>query len=291
MEIVYHIGANCTDEDRLLKSLLRNVDVLSQDGVKVPGPSKYRRLIRETIQGLDGATPAPETRSIMLDAILDDEPTERLVLSNSNFICIPNRVFDKGVFYALVEPKVRGLLQLFPGDDIELCIALRNPATFIPENFSKSKFDDLGTFMRGMQPIDVRWSDVIKRIQYVAPRCRLSVWCNEDTPLIWGRLMREIAGVPDSVPLIGTYDLLATIMEKEGMQRMKGYLKNNPPPTPQHELKIILAFLDKYALDDALDEDIDLPEFTHELVDQLSDQYDADVDFIRSMQGVNFITP
>jgi hypothetical protein len=103
--------------------------------------------------------------------------------------------------------------------------------------------------------------------------------------------MREIAGVPDSVPLVGTYDLLSTIMEQEGMQRMKGYLKNNPPPTPQHELKIILAFLNKYALDDAMDEDIDLPEFTHQLVDQLSEQYDADTDFIQSMQGVNFITP
>lgn len=291
MEIVYHIGANCTDEDRLLKSLLRNAGVLSEDGVKVPGPSNYRRLIRETIQGLDGATPADDTRSILLDAILDDEPTERLVLSNSNFICIPNRIFDKGVFYALVEPKLRGLLQLFPGDDVELCLSLRNPATFIPETFAKSKFDDLGSFMRGMYPAEVRWSDVIKRIQHVAPNCKLTVWCNEDTPLIWGRLMREIAGVPDTVPLVGTYDLLTTIMEKEGMQRMKGYLKNNPPPTLQHELKIIMAFLNKYAMDDALDEDIDLPDFTQELVEQLTDNYDADVDLIRTMPGVNFIMP
>jgi hypothetical protein len=291
MEIVYHIGANCTDEDRLLKSLLRNIGVLSSDGVKVPGPSNYRRLIRETIQGLDGAPPSPQTRSILLDAILDDEPTERLVLSNSNFICIPNRIFDKGAFYALIEPKLRGLLQLFPGDDIELCLALRNPATFIPEALSKSKFDDLGTFMRGMQPTEVRWSDVIKRIQHVAPQCRLTVWCNEDTPLIWGRLMREIAGIPDTVPLMGTYDLLATIMDPEGLQRMKGYINNNPPPTPQHELKIIYAFLNKYAMDDAMDEDIDLPEFTHDLVAQLSDDYDDDVDYIETLPGVNFIKP
>ena len=291
MEIVYHIGANGTDEDRLLKSLLRNVDVLAADGVKVPGPSNYRRLIRETIQGLDGAPPPQDARSILLDAILDDEPTERLVLSNSNFICIPNRIFDKGVFYMLTEPKIRGLLDLFPGDEIELCIALRNPAAFIPENFSKSKFDDLTTFMRGMQPDEVRWSDVIKRIRHVAPNCKLTVWCNEDTPLIWGRLMREIAGIPDTVPLVGTHDLLATIMEPEGMQRLRGYLKNNPPPTPQHELKIILAFLKKYALDDAMDEDIDLPEFTQELIEQLTDDYDADVDYIQTIPGVTFIQP
>jgi len=40
-----------------------------------------------------------------------------------------------------------------------------------------------------------------------------------------------------------------------------------------------------------LDEDIDLPDFTHELVEQLTDSYDADVDLIRTMPGVNFIMP
>jgi len=105
------------------------VNTLSADGVKIPGPSKYRRLIRETIQGLDGAAPPADTRSIMLDAILDDEPTERLVLSNSNFICIPNRIFDKGVFYALTEPKIRGLLNLSPRLSFLRRLANRNLMT------------------------------------------------------------------------------------------------------------------------------------------------------------------
>lgn len=291
MEIVFHIGANCTDEDRLLKSLLRNTGVLGQDGVKVPGPGKYRRLIRETIQGLDGAPPPPDTRSIMLDAILDDEPTERVILSNSNFICIPNRIFEKGVFYLLTEMKIQGLLALFPGDDIELCIALRNPATFIPETLSQSKFDDLPTFMRGLPPTEVRWSDVIKRIRHIAPQCKLTVWCNEDTPLIWGRLMREMSGVPNTVPLVGTYDLLGTIMAEEGMTRMQAYMTKTPPPTPQHEQKIITAFLKKYAIDDLLEEDIDLPDFTQDLIEDLTDAYDDDINLIAALPGVTFIEP
>ena len=291
MEIVFHIGANCTDEDRLLKSLLRNTNVLAQDGVKVPGPGKYRRLIRETIQGLDGAPPPADTRSVLLDAILDDEPTERLILSNSNFICIPNRIFEKGVFYLLTEMKIRGLLQLFPEDDIELFIAVRNPATFIPETLAQSKFDDLPTFMRGLPPAEVRWSDVIKRIRHIAPQCKLTVWCNEDTPLIWGRLMREMSGVLPSVPLVGTYDLLGTIMADEGMTRMKAYMTKTPPPTPQHELKIITAFLNKYAIDDLLEEDIDLPDFTQDLVEELTEAYDDDINVIAALPGVTFIEP
>ncbi len=291
MQIAFHIGANCTDEDRLLRSLLRNVDVLAKDGVCVPGPSKYRRLIRETIQGLDGAAPPPDARAIMLDAIVDDDRTERLVMSNSNFICIANRIFEKGAFYLLAEPKLRGLQQLFPGDEIELFLAVRNPATFIPETFKASKFDDLPTFMRGMHPKDVRWSNLVRRIRHVAPNSKLTIWCNEDTPLIWGRLMRAQTGVLPSVPLVGTFDLLRTIMAPEGMKRMQAYMTNTPPPTPQHELKIIMAFLNKYAIEDLLEEELDLPDFTQELVEELTDAYDEDVDEIAAMPGVTFIEP
>jgi len=60
MQIAYHIGANRTDQDRLLKSVLKNADAFSDHGVKVPGPSKYRRLVRETIQKLEGTQPAPD---------------------------------------------------------------------------------------------------------------------------------------------------------------------------------------------------------------------------------------
>ncbi len=291
MEIVFHIGANCTDEDRLLRSLLRNVDVLAKDGVRVPGPGKYRRLIRETIQGLKGAPPPPGSRDVLLDAILDDERAERLVMSNSNFICIPNRIFENGAFYTLAEPKLHGLRGLFPDDQIDLHLAIRNPATFIPETFGASKFDDLTTFMRGMHPSEVRWSDLVRRMRQLVPDARLTVWCNEDTPLIWGRLMRAIAGVLPSLPLVGTYDLLQTIMAPEGMTRMQAYMTKNPPPTQQHELKIIMAFLDKYAIEDLLEEELDLPGFTQDLVEDLTSQYDADVDEIAAMPDITFIQP
>ncbi|MEL6640798.1 MAG: hypothetical protein AAFP98_05730, partial [Pseudomonadota bacterium] len=204
---------------------------------------------------------------------------------------IPNRIFEKGTFYLLAEPKLRGLQALFPEDEIELFIAIRNPATFIPDTLSKSKFDDLPTFMRGMHPRDVRWSDLIARIRHLAPNSPLTVWCNEDTPLIWGRLMRAISGVLPSVPLVGTHDLLRTIMAPEGMRRMQAYLQANPPPTPQHEQKIVMAFLDKYAIEDLLEEELGLPEFTHDLVEELTDAYDDDLDQIATLPGVTLIEP
>lgn len=291
MEIAFHIGANCTDEDRLLKSLLKNNDLLSAYGVKIPGPGKYRRLLRETIQNLKGAPPAPDTGGILLDAILDDENANRVVMSNSNFVCIANRLFEHGVFYEQVEAKVRALTALFPDTQIDLFLGLRNPATFVPNAFKNSKADTLPQFLNGFDPALLRWSDVIRRIRYAAPNCRLTVWCNEDTPIIWAELIRAMAGVDANTTITGGYDLLSAIMSDEGMNRFMNYMKSHPPKTEEHKRKVIMAFLDKYALTEAIEEDIDVPGITAELVAEMSASYDADVTFISQMEDVRLILP
>jgi hypothetical protein len=195
LQIVYHIGANCTEGDRLLKSLLKNADSFAEQGIKVPGPSKYRRLLRETIQNLAGRNPEPDTRDILLDAILDDESAERLVFSNADFICVPHRIFEGGSFYGLAEFKVASLARLFPEDELELFLALRNPATFIPAAYALSNAPSPEAFLKGVDPAGVRWSDLVARLRAAVPGVPLTVWCNEDTPLLWAQLIREISGV------------------------------------------------------------------------------------------------
>ena len=54
MRIVYHLGAHCTDDERLLRCLLKNRDLLAKQGIVVPGPTRYRTLLRETAVALKG---------------------------------------------------------------------------------------------------------------------------------------------------------------------------------------------------------------------------------------------
>ena len=291
MEIALHIGANGTDEDRLLKSILKNGDVLARHGISAPGPGKYRRLIRETIQNLNGQPPAANTRQILLDAILDDETPQRLVMSNTNFICIPNRIFDNGVFYDQAEFKLRGMTQLFPQDEIDIYLALRDPATFLPDAFTRSKADSFAAFMQGLDPHAVMWSDLVRRIRTAVPQATLTVWCNEDTPLIWGELIRDIAGLDRDVRITGGFDLLASIMSKEGMNRFLSFMQAHPPRTDAQKRRVIAAFLDKYALNEEVEEVIDLPGMTAEDIADLSEAYEEDVARIAQMPDVTFIGP
>ena len=225
-----------------------------------------------------------------MDAIVEQDSVERLIMSYEGFICIPPRVFEQGKFYRLIEPKLLGLRNLFPGDEIELFMGIRNPATYLPALYKlveqRMTFDE---FLQGYNPADIRWSHVCQRILNVLPEAKLTIWCNEDTPLIWGQLIREISGLDPSSKIIGGFDLLAEIMSEEGMQRFRHYLKTHPPQTEEQRRRVIAAFLDKFALDEAIEEELDLPGWTEEFVEAMTAQYDEDVYHLTRLPGLRFI--
>ena len=69
MHIALHIGAHCTDEDQILKTLLANTDALGKQAIVVPDPSRYRPVIRETLQILKNDTATPQMQELILDAV------------------------------------------------------------------------------------------------------------------------------------------------------------------------------------------------------------------------------
>ncbi|MGL6208244.1 MAG: hypothetical protein ACRC14_00235, partial [Paracoccaceae bacterium] len=64
MRIIYHLGAICTDEERLLRCLLRNRGPLAEQGIVVPGPNRYRQLLRETVISLKGQAATRDTQAL-----------------------------------------------------------------------------------------------------------------------------------------------------------------------------------------------------------------------------------
>ena len=81
MRIVYHLGAHFTDDERLLRCLLKNRDVLAQHDIVVPGPNRYRRLLRETATKLKGKAAKVDEQALILEQIMEDDRAVRLILS------------------------------------------------------------------------------------------------------------------------------------------------------------------------------------------------------------------
>lgn len=291
MQLVLHTGAHYTEEDRLLKSLLSNKAMLSEQGVCVPGPSSYRGLFRDTLNGMYKSSVSDGARDVLLDAVLDGSDIERVILSDANFFRTPATAMIDGMLYPAAPVRMMRMTQLFLEDELRIFMGIRNPATLLPVLYNVSADNSDGHFWGSKDPLDVRWSDTIALLRDSAPEIPVTIWCNEDAPLIWGRILREMTGTSRFKPMEGEFDLLETIMAPEGMTRFRSYLKAHPEITPDQHQRVIAAFLDKFALEDALEEELDMPDWTDELVEEMTEVYDQDVMKIQQIPGVRMLLP
>lgn len=291
MQVVLHIGAHCTDDDLLIKTLVKNAPALAAQGTAVPKPSAYRNMLRDALRALSNGAPSDGVRDRFLDQILEDKDVDRLILSNESFVNLTHRIFDGGVFYGLAPKRLKAMADMMQGDELEIYMGIRNPATFLSATFGRVEGRSLEQFLQGADPMDLRWSDVIASIRAAVPEAPLTVWCNEDTPLIWTQIIRDIAGLEHTSKLKGGFDLIRSIMSREGMVRFKSYVAENPPQTEVHLRRIIAAFLDKYAIEEQLEDELNAPGITDEQVVAMTDSYEEDLYEIEQIPGVNFITP
>lgn len=291
MQIIVHTGAHFTDEDRLIKCLMRNQDDFAKKGIAVPGPSRYRSLLKTTLNAMRETAPAPDARAVLLDAILDDAQADRMILSNSHFFGAPRASMRHGMIYPMAPERMAYMVRLFPHDQVEMFMALRNPASFLPALFKRSPKQEFERFTGGVDPRHVRWSQTLEQIREAAPEVDITVWCNEDTPLIWAHIIRELAGLEAGTRITGGFDLLSEIMTDEGMRRFRAYLSDHAGMTEVQKRRVISAFLDRFAIEDELEEELDLPGWDEPLVEEMTEIYDDDVYRIQHIPGVTFIEP
>jgi hypothetical protein len=292
LRVVFHLGAHRTDQDRLVRSLLKNRDVLSHHHVAVPGPGRYRAVLRDVVNRLRGEPATPEAEDLLIEAVADRDPPETLFLSNENFICVPQRVLDDGRLYVRAF-KSAWLRQLFPRHEATFAIALRDPSSFIPALFRARANSDLDfeDYMTGVDPFALRWSEVVGAIRAHNPDSEIIVWCNEDTPIVWGAVMQAVTGLSRDVALDGLLDIALRIVTAEGSAAIAAHF-GRPPHFDGPEVRQALGrLIEAHARPDELSEVIDLPGWDGDLIGRLTAAYDDDVARIAAMPGVRFIAP
>jgi len=288
MRIVYHLGAHCTDDDRLVRCLLKNRGVLAEQGIMVPSPTRYRKLMRDTAVQLRGQTASEETQALILEQIMEEPTAERLILCWDSFLSFPTWAV-RGSLYNFAGERIRAFTQVFPKIEAEFHLAIRNPATFLPALQEKVQAKGGGDILANVNPIELLWSDTISQIRLQNPDVPLTVWCDEETPLIWPEVLQAVSGHADGTVLVDDNEVLALVMSDIGMARMKAYCAEHPPQSVAQRRRIVTAFLEKFARIDQVEMEIDLPGWTDEIVSDLTARYLEDVERIHRLPGVSLI--
>jgi len=290
MRISFHLGVHETDDDQLVRSLLKNAKVLLAENVAVPGPSRYRPIINQVLAKLNGGRASPDTQDVLLEEILEADDTERLVLSSPYFLSNHPGALRGGRLYPRAAAATLALRNLFPDSEVEFFFAVCNPATFVPALHKRLQKAPFAEYTAGIDPDTLVWSDMVRDIRAANPDVPITVWCNEDTPLIWPEVMHRVTGLASEIQLMGGFDILSRIIAREGIKRIRSYLAAHPPANEEQRRRILMAFLDKYALEDEVEEELDLPGWTNELIEQMTDVYDDDMVEISRIEGVRVIT-
>jgi hypothetical protein len=290
MHIVYHLGAHCTDEDRLVRCLLKNRSVLADQGIVVPAPTRYRKLLRDMVNQLRGEAASQDTEALILDQIMDEASADRLILSWTGFLGFPAYAVANGL-YGNGGDRLREFTQIFPDIEPEFHLAVRNPATFLPDLRARMLQKGHADILEGLDVFALRWSEAVRHILATNPNVPLTVWCDEDTPLLWPEVLELVSGHAPGTVLEDDDELLAMLLTEAGLQRYRTYIREHPPQSTSQRRRIVTAFLEKFGRPDQLANEIALPGWTEDVVEELTQTYLADLNRIARMPGVRFIEP
>ncbi|MGL4279559.1 MAG: hypothetical protein ACRCS0_04250, partial [Albidovulum sp.] len=124
------------------------------------------------------------------------------------------------------------------------------------------------------------------------PDARFCLWCNEDTPLVWPELLHAVAGSDEAASLEGEDDMLTMLLSDEGLAALRSHLAAAAGPFTQAERHEITAeFLERYAKPEEMEATIDMPGWSADLVEEMSQAYDEDVAQLATLSGVTFMRP
>ncbi|WP_374644075.1 hypothetical protein [Tabrizicola sp.] len=290
MRIVFHLGAHCTDEDRLVRCLLKNRALLAEQGIVVPSPTRYRKLLRDTALQLKGAAASDQTQAMILDQIMDAEGAGRLVLSWDSFMSFPAWAV-RGRLYDSAGERIRAFTRIFPDFQPEFHLAIRNPATYLPALKARVAERGQDPALVEADPLALAWSDAIRQILSCNPGVPLTVWCDEDTPLIWPEVLQAVSGHRPGTVLQDNEDVLALTLTEPGLAELRAHCAEHPPESVAERRRIVSDFLDRFARPEAIETVVDMPGWTQGTVDALTARYHADVNHIRRMGRVTFLEP
>ena len=291
MQVVFHLGVHCTDHGRLVRSLLRSRSVLLERGILVPPPRLYRALLRETLSLLGGDAATDEVQNLLIDAIIDSDAITRLVLFHENLICIPQRAISEEGIYPMLGRRLAILRNLFHGHDVSFHLALCNPATLVPLLALQSGPGGYEAVMAEANVLRLRWLATIRYAVQTNPGIDLGLWCNEDTPLIWPEVRRQLVGVGPDVALEGDTDLLATLLTSDGLNAVQTALVNIAPTDVAARRELVSQALETAGVREQMEFDITMPGWTADIVACVTEAYVQDCAAIADLPGVTFLQP
>lgn len=276
--------------DQLSKSMYAARGALSPLGVRVPRPTAYRDTITRHIRNRNrnGMPMMPRERDIMWEA-LGGADFETLFLSFTSLLARPAAIVDQEGLLPELPGNLSALRHCLDGARIHLLLNVRDPGALMSHVIQAGTAG--GLTPGGAASRRLYWSDLVDRIRRTIPGISITVWSDEDAPLVWPKALRAAGGLGPEKGVPGALDMARPMMSPEGRERLDTHLRDNPPRSEAALIRTMHEFLDAFVDRDRLDSPVDLPGWTQEVIDAFAEVYEEDIEEIREKDGVTLLTP
>lgn len=277
--ILYHIVSPYFGCRNLLWSLRQNAGPMRAAGLQVPRPSAYQKLLAQVAAGqmppgdAVALVPVPDVGQLFL--------TDRMMMQPGP------QMWDGVLWFPSIGERAARVRSVFPDADFRLFVTVANPARLLSAVLASD--GELPEDPGKANPFWLAWADVIGDLRHHLPETPVTLWCAEESPFVWQRLMREASGLGPSVPLTGTLAPLQGMVSDAALDRLEAYLAQHPSYSETARAEVIGKFLERFAAPEALEEEIVIPGWTDALSADMDVQYDADIGQIALMDRVHLV--
>ncbi|MDA7965222.1 hypothetical protein [Ruegeria sp.] len=234
---------------------------------------------------------APETHAKLLSMIPQGKPVERVILSAAALIGEHPAIIADGQLYPHAGQRMALLDRALPDVTVELFVGLCNPGTFIPKALMQLSDPQRRAVVTSTDLSCLGWLPMIEDIRDLAPDVKITLWRNEDSPLIWGDILRAIADVPQDTPVVNEFGLLSSLVSEAGQHQIEMAAEVAPSERDATFREALAQVFQDHALPEAIEEELDLPGWSNDLVAAFTELYEQDVARLQSMPDIRFLAP
>ncbi len=291
MQVAIHAGALFTDDGRLFKLLRANAPTLGQNHTAFWGFRMFKQIFRPALEPSDTRPSPQDTLARFQRLIPDGQQVDRAVLSSAEYIGERPSIIMDGQLYPQAGHRMAYLDHLFGDAQVELFVALRNPGGFIPRVLMSLSEPERRHVINSTDLSCLSWLTMIEDIRDLAPDVNITLWSNEDSPLIWGDIGRALAGLPGDAPLDQEFALLSTLVSDAGKQEIEGLIQQNPTRDDPGFRDDLARIFQEHALPDAIEEEVELPGWNEDIVAAFTELYEQDLARLQTMPDIRFLKP
>lgn len=266
--------------------------MLDRVGSLVPDQQTASQALSVALKAIRKGKANDQTAPNFISHLTDDKPAKRVLIIAPELTGVLQRPTKNDKFYPRANSTIAQIARQLEGHaTVRVFYAIRNPATFLPTCWTVAlSFQPempLETFLTASNPHNLRWSELLHRIQGNEDEgVPLTVWDWEGYLRNWRMVAQAFGALENKEELVDCGAQLPAEISLKGASLMHAYLQEHPAKDEDTFDKVRTRFEEKFPLEGLHT----LPEiWPEDLVGELTDAYDDDLYYIERMEGLTFV--